>query len=341
MRGIKYQRLDDLEIGESSSELVAVRVPIHGMTCQSCVRSIEGSVRELPGIGYVKVELSEHAGYFRYDPHTISEEAIKSHIEDMGFEVPTDTTEHETRNLLPKEIPTDTLIDMSITGSSETDEEEVVLSIVGMTCQSCVNTIEGALRELAGVSSATVSLSERSAHIRHARGATSARQLADVVYGLGFSVSVTHPDPDAYSESSPQSRSEEGSGDNIKPPSPVKSRTQVNGTASPIPENELSRCTLEVRGMTCASCVAAIEKHCTKLYGVHSILVALLAAKAEVRYAPNKISAADVANCITELGFPSSVISDADGSGQRDLHVAVRTLSIFLVQESTPSSWLC
>lgn len=322
MRGIKYQRLDDLEIGESSSELVAVRVAIHGMTCQSCVRSIEGSVRELPGIEYVKVELSENAGYFRYDPRTITEEAIKSHIEDMGFEVPNDTTEHETRNLLPQEIPTDTLIDMSINGTLESDEQEVVLSVVGMTCQSCVNTIEGALREIAGVTSATVSLAENSAHIRHTRGTTSARQLADTVYGLGFSVSVRHPDPELYSES-PHSKSEEGSGDGIKPPSPVKSRTQANGTVSPIPESELSRCTLEVRGMTCASCVAAIEKHCTKLYGVHSILVALLAAKAEVRYAPNKISAADVANCITELGFPSSVISDCDGSGQRDLHVAI------------------
>lgn len=43
------------------------------------------------------------------------------------------------RNLLPKEIPTDLLIDMS--GVSEDDE--VALSVVGMTCQSCVNTIEG------------------------------------------------------------------------------------------------------------------------------------------------------------------------------------------------------
>ena len=45
------------------------------------------------------MELSENAGYFRYDPRTITEEAIKSHIEDMGFEVPNDTTEHETRSV--------------------------------------------------------------------------------------------------------------------------------------------------------------------------------------------------------------------------------------------------
>nr|XP_049707112.1 copper-transporting ATPase 1 isoform X2 [Helicoverpa armigera]XP_049707113.1 copper-transporting ATPase 1 isoform X2 [Helicoverpa armigera] len=325
LRGIKYQRLDDLEIGESSAELVAVRVSINGMTCQSCVRSIEASTRELPGIHLVKVELSENAGYFRYDPRTITEEAIRSHIEDMGFEVPTDTTDHETRNLLPKEIPTDLLIDMS--GTGEADEQEVLLSIVGMTCQSCVNTIEEALRALPSVSQATVNLSEGTAVVVGARSSTLARTLADAVYALGFSVSVRAVDGELCADSATQTKSEEGSGDGIKPPSPVKSRTQTNGAASPIPESELSRCTLEVRGMTCASCVAAIEKHCTKLYGVESILVALLAAKAEVRYAPSKISAADIAHCITELGFPASVISDCDGSGQRDLHVAIKGMT--------------
>ncbi|XP_075988856.1 copper-transporting ATPase 1 isoform X2 [Anticarsia gemmatalis] len=309
---------------EPSQDLVAVRVPINGMTCQSCVRSIEGSVRELPGIQYVKVELSEHAGYFRYDPHAITVEAIRAHIHDMGFDVP-DNADHETRHLLPKEIPTELLIDMS--GTGEAEDMDVLINVIGMTCQSCVNTIEGALREMAGVIQATVTLSEALLRVKCTRGAVSPAQLCDAVYELGFEPTLISVDNERYIEGSPQSKSEEGSGDGIKPPSPVKSRTQANGTASPIPESETARCTLEVRGMTCASCVAAIEKHCAKLYGVHSILVALLAAKAEVRYEPRKISAQDVAHSITELGFPSSVISDCDGSGQKDVVVMIKGMT--------------
>ncbi|KAI8433482.1 hypothetical protein MSG28_015517 [Choristoneura fumiferana] len=40
---------------EAEQALVAVRVPIKGMTCQSCVRGIEGSVSELSGVRHVKV----------------------------------------------------------------------------------------------------------------------------------------------------------------------------------------------------------------------------------------------------------------------------------------------
>lgn len=317
-RGIKYQLLEDEDHGEGP-DLVAVRVPINGMTCQSCVKSIEESVRELDGIHQVTVELSEHAGYFRFDPRQCSVEAIRSHIEDMGFEAPTDYRDDETKNLLPREIPTDLLIDM--TGSSDRTESTTLISVIGMTCQSCVNTIEGSLKEMPGVIHSSISLSDNTALVTFNPNAVTPKQISDAIYSMGFDVNIKSVDGKEDTDLK-QNNFEEGSGDRVKL-SPARSRSPQNGSISP--STEISRCTLEVRGMTCASCVAAIEKHCAKLNGVHSIVIALLAAKAEVRYEPAKISAITVAESISELGFPAELISDS--GAPRDLTVLIKGMT--------------
>ena len=56
---------------------------------------------------------------------------------------------------------------------------------------------------------------------------------------------------------------------------------------------------------------------------MHGILVALLAAKADVKYDPDKITPQEIAASITELGFNSTVIDELEsGIAQVELKVS-------------------
>lgn len=63
-----------------------VNIHIEGMTCNSCVQSIEGMISQRKGVMSVRVSLAEHCGVMEYDPLLITPEELKQAIEDMGFD---------------------------------------------------------------------------------------------------------------------------------------------------------------------------------------------------------------------------------------------------------------
>ncbi|NWX90240.1 ATP7B ATPase, partial [Nothoprocta pentlandii] len=70
------------------------------------------------------------------------------------------------------------------------------------------------------------------------------------------------------------------------------------------------KCFLQITGMTCASCVSAIERNLQREDGIVSVLVALMAGKAEIKYKPEFIQPLEIAQLIENLGFEATVIED-------------------------------
>ncbi|MBD2724317.1 heavy metal translocating P-type ATPase [Hymenobacter armeniacus] len=71
---------------------------------------------------------------------------------------------------------------------------------------------------------------------------------------------------------------------------------------SPSPENT-ETATLDIEGMTCASCAAAVEKSLSRAPGVQSALVNFATEKATVQYRPGQASPATLKEAVVNAGY--------------------------------------
>ncbi|KAB2333504.1 copper chaperone CopZ [Bacillus mesophilum] len=58
-----------------------------GMSCGHCVKAIEDSVGELPGVSKVKVHLESGKVEVEYDPASVTLNKIKAAIDEQGYDV--------------------------------------------------------------------------------------------------------------------------------------------------------------------------------------------------------------------------------------------------------------
>ncbi|MHA1398235.1 MAG: cation transporter, partial [Candidatus Heimdallarchaeaceae archaeon] len=64
---------------------------------------------------------------------------------------------------------------------------------------------------------------------------------------------------------------------------------------------------INIEGMTCASCVARVEKALTSLEGVNSASVNLVAHNAQLIYDPHKVNEKDIYKAVEKAGYKASV----------------------------------
>ncbi|MCS7460722.1 copper ion binding protein [Paenibacillus doosanensis] len=62
-----------------------ITLKVEGMSCNHCVNSIEGALKELGASGHVN--LGDKSVTVSYDENKLNEAAIKEAIEDQGYDV--------------------------------------------------------------------------------------------------------------------------------------------------------------------------------------------------------------------------------------------------------------
>ena len=195
------------------------------------------------------------------------------------------------------------------------DEQSITIeiNIQGMTCNSCVNNIQKHVSGKPGIEDIKVNLDTKSATVTY----NPAMTAPDLIVA-----SIIEANPKKFTASLPTS----STCDIDKVKTDPGHDVLVTMERGSLFEGETTKCYLHVSGMTCASCVASIEKHVKKIPGVKNVMVALIAAKAEVDYVPDYVSPTEIAESMTDLGFPTSVIEKAE-EGVVEVNISGMTCS--------------
>ncbi|PIN16018.1 Cation transport ATPase [Handroanthus impetiginosus] len=125
-----------------------------GITCSSCVASVEAALGRLDGVQSVMVSVLQGQAVVKYLPDVITAKMIKEAVEDTGFEV--------------AEFP-------------EQDIAMCKLRIKGMACTSCSESVERALLMVNGVKKAVVGLALGEAKIHFDPNVTNTNRIIEAV----------------------------------------------------------------------------------------------------------------------------------------------------------------
>jgi len=62
-------------------------LPVRGMTCGNCARSVEQTLAATPGVTKVSVELESGRAAVEYDPSLVTREVLINAVRELGYEV--------------------------------------------------------------------------------------------------------------------------------------------------------------------------------------------------------------------------------------------------------------
>lgn len=132
-----------------------MNIKITGMSCASCAKTIEMTLKELDGVKEAKVNLATESAYVKFDESKVSITQIIRTIESVGYGV-------------------------------VREKRDAIIKIGGMSCASCVKTIEMALKELPGVLDVKVNLATEKATVSYDPTLVSMDDIQKTIEEFGY-----------------------------------------------------------------------------------------------------------------------------------------------------------
>ncbi len=134
-----------------------VSLDIVGMSCVSCAQTIEKALKEHDGVKRANVNFASEKAYLTYDPEVTDKEELVETVRTTGYDAQLET-------------------------------KKTILKIGGMTCASCAQTIEKALKRTEGIIEANVNLASEKAVVRYDSEDIDYEGIKRVIEATGYQV---------------------------------------------------------------------------------------------------------------------------------------------------------
>lgn len=132
-----------------------IDLPVTGMTCASCANNVERALKKVDGITDANVNFATERASVQYDGTQVSVDKLLEQVTKAGYGVV---------------------------------QANIELPITGMTCASCVNNVERAIKKQTGILSARINLANERASIQYIPGTINRAQIIRAVEKAGYGV---------------------------------------------------------------------------------------------------------------------------------------------------------
>ena len=268
-----------------------VTIGVYGMTCGHCQKRVADAISSLEGVNSVEVDLESEHATVSFDPQKVSLDDIKEAIRKVGYS--TEIEEEAQEAQAKGQAETSATSEAEGTISETTD---IVSKESEESSQACTlnETCKVAEKEAAQISSQKAGLKEITLGVS---GMTCSACALNIEKVLKKKEGV-----DIVAVNLELGRAKVSFEPSLISPKEIEETIESIGY-----KVEKDKVTLNLQGMSCASCAANIERILNKTDGVISVSVNFPLEKAVVEFDSSRISVREIVAAVQGIGYGASV----------------------------------
>ena len=171
-------------------------LPVYGMTCSHCVKAVTKALSRIDGVNEVAVSLDDNSAIVSYDESTTNRQTLEKSILEEDFSLkPLSPAEQSPSELAPSTQEVDKtkneiIPEKNSTTGFDNSTTSLNLSIAGMSCANCANTIEKVLLKKPEIISVNVNFPLKRCRIEYDSEQLSPQDIIENIDDAGYHASV-------------------------------------------------------------------------------------------------------------------------------------------------------